>query len=351
MSPKTTSAPFATPAERRVPPRADLDTSSDRGRPNDSAMARWRSLEWIGLAAAVVATLVTYGFFLANPWPHGPLSEFLATFARGNAAVWPMQLVWYACAVVIVGLALWPLGSRRRSTLLICLLAAAYFGWEGFAYFGNVYRGESFALFWAAVFILEGMLFLVAGVARHDLTITPRWNRWDLASVLGAVFIGYALVGYPVIGLLGGHQLSTLPLFGLSPCATVVFAFGLLLWARPPAPIYLLPLLLAWAFGAAPPAMGTGVVVDIGMLVAAVITALVILWRDRTAPWQTITAGALLTLMVAWSGHEDVLMGIAVVLVAVTLVQAVRDTGVAPVALQRSQGKRTAPAGARAGER
>lgn len=206
-------------------------------------------------------------------------------------------------------------------------------------------------MLWAAVFILEGMLFLAAGGARHDLVIAPRWDRWDLASVLGAVCIAYALVGYPVIGLLGGYPLSTLPLFGLSPCATVVFFFGLLLWARPPAPIYLLPLLLAWTLGAAPPALAKGVVVDAGMLVAAVITALVILWRDRTVPWQTIIAGALLTLMVAWSGHEDVLMGIAVVLAAVTLVQAVRGAGSAPLAPDRGERRLPEPSGAPAGQR
>ncbi len=36
-----------------------------------------------------------------------------------------------------------------------------------------------------------------------------------------------------------------------------------------------------------------------------------------------MAAGLLFTLMIAWSSHEDVLMGLAVVLVAVTLAQAV----------------------------
>ena len=45
---------------------------------------------------------------------------------------------------------------------------------------------------------------------------------------LGGVFIAYALIGYPVIGLLGGHPLRDLPVFGLAPCASVTFFFGLL---------------------------------------------------------------------------------------------------------------------------
>lgn len=84
---------------------------------------------------------------------------------------------------------------------------------------------------------------------RADLVIRP---RRDLASVLGAVVIAYALLAYPAIEMLAGHPLSTLPVFGLSPCATVIFFFGLLLWARPPAPKYLLLLPLAWALNAAP---------------------------------------------------------------------------------------------------
>jgi hypothetical protein len=147
---------------------------------------------------------------------------------------------------------------------------------------------------------------------------------WDLSSGLGGVFIAYALIGYPLVGVLGGHALRVVPLFGVSPCATVTFFFGLLLWAVPPAPKYLLLVPLAWALNAAPPNMATGVVVDYGMLTAALITAGWIIWRDRaTGPaWHTVTAGLLFALLIAWSGHNNVLIGLAVVLVTVTLAQA-----------------------------
>ena len=71
------------------------------------------------------------------------------------------------------------------------------------------------------------------------------------------------------------------PLFGVSPCATVTFFFGLLLWALPPAPKYLLLMPLAWALNAAPHNMATGVAADYGMLAAALVTAGWIIWRDR----------------------------------------------------------------------
>ena len=219
----------------------------------------------------------------------------------------------------MVGLALWP--ARRWSSPLICALAAAYFAWIGIGYFAWLSPGIGLSGVWAAVFTLQAVLLVVAGIARRDLVIRP---RWDLSSGLGAVFIAYALIGYPLVGVLGGHALRVVPVFGVSPCATVTFFFGLLLWAVPPAPKYLLLMPLAWALNAAPPNMATGVVVDYGMLVAAVITTGLIIWRDRASgpAWHTVTAGLLFALMIAWSGHDTVLIGLAVVLLAVMLAQA-----------------------------
>jgi hypothetical protein len=251
---------------------------------------------------------------------------FLAMLARGNAAIWPMQLVWYASAAAIIGLALWSRWPARRTSQVICVLAAAYLAWIGIAFFGVQNSGMNFAWLWATVFALEGILFVLAGIVRHELFIAPRWDRWDLSSVLGAVFIGYALIAYPTIGMLGGHALSTLPVFGYAPCPTAIFALGLLLWARPPVPTYLLPFLLAWCFGAAPVDLSRGVVADVALVVAGLTTALIILWRDRVPGWQTPAAGALLTLMIVWSGHEDVLMGIALVLITLTFMQVLRRT-------------------------
>ena len=230
-----------------------------------------------------------------------------------------MQIVWYLAAVAMVGLALWPV---RRSSQLICALAAAYFAWIGIGYFAWLSPGIGLSGVWAAVFALQAVLLVVAGIARRDLVIRP---RWDLSSGLGAVFIGYALVGYPLVGVLGGHALRVVPLFGVSPCATVTFFFGLLLWAVPPVPKYLLLMPLAWALNAAPHNMATGVAADYGMLAAALVTAGWIIWRDRASgpAWHTVTAGLLFALMIAWSGHDSVLIGLAVVLLAVMLVRAI----------------------------
>lgn len=276
--------------------------------------------EGAAMAAAAIAVAVTYGIYAAHPWQESTaLNQFLASFGRADTAAWPMQIVWYAAALAMVALALWP--PRRWSSPLICALAAAYFAWIGIGYFAWLSPGIGLSGAWAAVFTLQALLLVVAGVARRDLVIHP---RRDLASGLGAVFLAYALIGYPLVGVLGGHALRVVPLFGVSPCATVTFFFGLLLWAAPLAPKYLLLVPLAWALNAAPPNMATGVAADYGMLVAAVITTGLIIWRDRASgpAWHTVTAGLVFALMIAWSGHNNVLIGLAVVLVIVTLAQA-----------------------------
>ena len=89
--------------------------------------------EGAAVAAAAVAVAVTYGFYAIHPWQgYTPLNQFLAAFGRADTTAWPMQIVWYAAALAMVGLALWPV---RRSSQLICALAAAYFAWIGIGYF------------------------------------------------------------------------------------------------------------------------------------------------------------------------------------------------------------------------
>jgi len=103
----------------------------------------------------------------------------------------------------------------------------------------------------------------------------------------------------------------------------VFFAFGLLLWARLPEPKYVLLLPLAWALGAAPGNIAMGHAADFPLILFGMITARVLIWRDRTSSWQTVAAEVLLSVMIARSGHDDWLIGIALVLVAVTLAQTI----------------------------
>ena len=305
MSTNTEKAPVETPAEQGVS-RTDLDTQGELAGPQDSRTV-WRlTIEGIGVAAALLATVIIYVFFLVHPFE--PTSRNLfQIFERGNTAIWPLQLVCYASAAAMIGLALW---QGRRASQFICLFAAAVLAWVGIVYYGVVDNGMHLAGVWVAVFLLEAILFLVAGIVRRNLVFAP---RWDLSGVLGAVVMGIGLVGFPLVEVLSGYPMHALTVFGLSPCTTVIFFFGLLLWARPPVPKYLLLLPLAWALTSAPNDLTLGIV--------AVITVGVFIWRDRTSIWQTVAAALSLAAMIALAGHDDLLIGIALVLVTVTFAQ------------------------------
>jgi Family of unknown function (DUF6064) len=312
MSTKIERTPLETPSEL-APQRTDRDTQNERGGPQDSRTLRRLSLTGICLVPALVATIGMYVGFFIYPVAHPPLNEFLTTiFGRGNAAIWPMQIVWYAVAAAMIGLAFWP---SRRASQLICLLAAAYFAWVGIVFFGVIDSGMHLAWLWVALFIAEAILLQVAGIARRDLVFAPRWN---LSSVLGALLMCYALVAYPLIEMLGGTPLRESPLFGLAPCVTVFFAFGLLLWARQRVPRYLLLLPLAWALNAAPGNIAMGHMPDFPLILVGAVTVGLIIWRDSTSIGQTVVAGLVLATMISFSGHDDWLTVFTSCLVVVT---------------------------------
>lgn len=244
-----------------------------------------------------------------------PLGQFLAAFGRADTDAWPIQIVANLAALAIVALALWP---ARRPSPLICGLAGGLLGVDRDRILRLAESRLRAVRGVGRVFTLQGLLLAIAGSQGWDLVIQV---RRDTSSAVGAPFISYALVGYPVVGLLTGDTLRNMPLFGVSPCATVTFFFGPMLWAVPPLPKYLLLIPLVWALTAGPPNMATGVVVDYGMLVAAVITTGLIIWRDRVSRpvWETVAASLVFAMMVAWSGHDDVLIGLAMLALNVIL--------------------------------
>jgi hypothetical protein len=187
--------------------------------------------------------------------------------------------------------------------------------------------GMHYSWLWATVFTLQAVLLVVAGIVRSDLVIRP---RWDLASGsgLGARGCFHHVRAHREPARRGARRARAARGASLRPLAVRVGHVLL----RPAAmgqaagPEIRAAGAAGLALGAAPPEPARGVAPDYGMLVAALVTAALIIWRDRASSpaWQTVTAGLLLALMIAWSGHEDVLTGLAVILVVVTLTQAIR---------------------------
>jgi hypothetical protein len=258
--------------------------------------------------------------------------QFFGMFASANQAIWPLQIVWYGAAVAAIILALRPI---RASSRLIAAFLATYYFWVGIVFFWVFYSPlYSLAGFDGAIFVLQGALWFVAGVARSDLVFRPRWNA---LSVVGGMFIVYSLAAYPILGMLSGHVFPAAPIFGIAPCPTAIFTFGLLLWTRGRAPKYLVFVPLAWSLAAWPGALSVGVLEDLAMPVAALLGAALLFWRDRTSPRWTFLAGIVVVAMVLGSGHDDILLGASAVFVVAILAQELAHWRGAAYTVQRKE--------------
>ena len=154
--------------------------------------ARKGVAEGAAVGAAAVAVAVTYGIYAVHPWQGStPLNQFLAAFAAPtrrpgrcrSCGIWPPR-PWSAGAV-----------AGRRSSQLICALAAAYFAWIGIGYFAWLSPGIGLSGVWPRCSRCSGAAG-GRGIARRDLVIRPRLDLssgWALSS--SAMRCRYPLVG------------------------------------------------------------------------------------------------------------------------------------------------------------
>ncbi len=193
--------------------------------------------------------------------------QFLNVFAEYNAAIWPSQIPLYLLGIALVVLAALRLEWNGR---LVLGSLALYWVWMGALYHLAFFRQiNPLAAVFGALFILQGALFVLPA-ARGSVRFGPP-QGWS--GVLGTVFIAYALVLYPILGTLTGHGYPRAPLFGVAPCPTTIFTFGILLWARKRVGIYLLIIPFLWSLVGFTAALKLGIREDFGLLVAGVVGA------------------------------------------------------------------------------
>src|SRR5690242_18042344 len=82
------------------------------------------------------------------------------------------------------------------------------------------------------------------GVLHEQLRFTPGRN---VTTAIGGLFILYAMVLYPLLGLAVGHIYPQAPMFGVAPCPMTIFTFGMLLWTDVRLPKWVLAVLLLWS--------------------------------------------------------------------------------------------------------
>ena len=152
--------------------------------------------------------------------------QFFDLLAAYNEALWPALVVLWL--VSLIG-SLLLFSSRRPSDRWLSGLLAAHWIWSALAYHAAFFtRINSAAWVFAALFLLQGALFLWWGVVQGRLSFAPWRNAW---APVGWVLIAYSLL-YPGINAVHHFSVSRIPAFGV-PCPTMIFTAGLLMLAAP----------------------------------------------------------------------------------------------------------------------
>ena len=204
--------------------------------------------------------------------------QFFEVFRRYNEAVWPAQGMLIALALLAVSLAVRGTSSAARTVsgilAILWLWMAVAYHW---AFFTSINRA---AVLFGVLFMGQGILFAVIAFRKPTLAFG---SPGKLRRLMGTALIGYALFIYPALGALLGHKYPASPTFGL-PCPTTIFTLGLLLWAGPSLPRIALAIPLFWAGIGTWGAVGLGVREDFGLVVAASMSAILLLRRKPVPP-------------------------------------------------------------------
>jgi hypothetical protein len=198
-------------------------------------------------------------------------------FEQYNQAIWPTQVLAY---ILGVGAVLLVVNEVPHADRLISAILALFWLWIGLVfqllYFRQINGAP--AVFFGALMIFQAILFTVVGVVQHRLHFVA---SLDPSRLVGALFIFYALYLYPVLGSLAGHGYPLSPLFGVAPCPTTIFTFGLLLWTEPKIPRYLLIIPFVWSGFSIDATLSLGIVEDFGLPIAGLIGTILIMRRGR----------------------------------------------------------------------
>jgi hypothetical protein len=150
--------------------------------------------------------------------------EFFQVFALYNAAMWPLQILFYVAGVAAVALTY---RQSRASTATISFVLALMWMINGVAYHWSFFAAVNpIARGFAVLFMIEALLLLAAPFLWPSFRIEA---RRDSRTFVGLGMAAFAAIAYPILGYLAGHNYPAVPVFGIAPCPTTIFTMGILL--------------------------------------------------------------------------------------------------------------------------
>ncbi|MBE0652183.1 MAG: hypothetical protein IH594_00195 [Bacteroidales bacterium] len=203
------------------------------------------------------------------------LKDFLEMVEIYNTTFWPMPILAYAIAFLAL---FFCFKKKSYSGKIVSGVLAFFWLWTGivfnFLYFSKLFPS---ATVFAILFTIQGILFLLTGVFRQNLSFRV---KPDIYGIIGGIFIAYALFGYPSLEYLLGRGYPQLLSFGIVPCPTATFTLGLLLWSDKKLPGFIIIIPVLYAISGIVP-IYLGIIEDTGLVIAGVLTAIFIFYRNH----------------------------------------------------------------------
>ncbi len=211
--------------------------------------------------------------------------HFLELFKSYNTFIWPAQVVAYLLGGIAIYFAF---KKNSGSDRIINLILSGFWLWMGVFYHLIFFTSINTAAYgFGILFIIQGLLFVVAGVWKDWLNYRFEWN---LYGATGAILIIYALLIYPIIGAQTGHAYPYAPMFGVAPCPATIYTFGIFLWTTKKLPWWILIIPALWSIIGFTAAITLGIPEDTGLLIA-VIAGIGLLWYRAKAPKPKVLSG------------------------------------------------------------
>lgn len=201
--------------------------------------------------------------------------QFLEVFKEYNLAVFPIQAIF----VIAVLLCLWFLFKNYKSSSKIINTVLSFLWlWIGvvyhFIFFSPINKA---AYFFSILFITQAIIFFYNGVIKDVLVYKI---RKDSIGLIGWLFIIYALLIYPILGIIAGHGYPYQPTFGL-PCPTTIFSFGILLFTNNKLKWPLVAIPFVWSLIGFTAALKFGIYEDVGLLISGIVVMLIFLLKKE----------------------------------------------------------------------
>lgn len=208
--------------------------------------------------------------------------QFLEVFRAYNLDIWPAQIVAYlagtGCLVAILIRTRWS-GGLALATL------AAFWAWNGVAYHWTYFRTiNPLATIFGALFVAEALILIWQTARPQSGAATSR-----VGAVAGWMMIVYAMAIYPMAGQFLGRSYPESPTFGVTPCPTTIFTFGVLTLRAGEVRGIVLAIPILWAAVGTSAALTLGIREDLGLAVAAALAIWVRISQKSMAADTSIT--------------------------------------------------------------